>query len=372
MDVAELVPEVALRQAPPRRTPRAAAGPPSPRAWRRCDASGSCQPVRSPSTERTGRSGDTTVSVQPSLGCTCPCSSTTDSSARTTVVPTATTRPPGAPGVVDPTSRGQRDPEVLGVGGLAGLQRGDPGVQQDRCHADPLGDQPGQHLGRERPPGARHLGRARARWRRRSGRRRSGSCRARSRSGWAVRGGPGSCAGARASRPATPTAGRRSRRDRGSRAPSSADPAAAGQVDVARPRRRRGGPARRGGPPRSTGPRAARSRGAPGRRPVGRRAVELGGQGPRGVDDDQVALVEEAGQLGEVGVHERPVRPGGHQHAHRVAGHAPALGRRRRLELGRQGEGERAQLGEARRHALRGRRQGAHATARSVSTSAAR
>ena len=42
-------------------------------------------------------------------------------------------------------------------------------------------------------------------------------------------------------------------------------------------------------------------------RAVGRRAVELGGQGARRVDDDEVALVEEAGELGEGGVHQRAV-----------------------------------------------------------------
>ena len=62
----------------------------------RCDDSGSCQPVTSPSTTRTPRSGVTTSSVQPRPGCDRPASSAVVSSARTTVVPTATTRRPSA------------------------------------------------------------------------------------------------------------------------------------------------------------------------------------------------------------------------------------------------------------------------------------
>ena len=62
----------------------------------RCDDSGSCQPVSRPSTTRTPRSGVTTVSVQPWPGCDRPRSSAVVSSARTTVVPTATTRRPSA------------------------------------------------------------------------------------------------------------------------------------------------------------------------------------------------------------------------------------------------------------------------------------
>ena len=60
----------------------------------RCDDSGSCQPVSRPSTEATPRSPVTTTSVQPWPGCATPWSSVTVASARTTVVPAATTRPP--------------------------------------------------------------------------------------------------------------------------------------------------------------------------------------------------------------------------------------------------------------------------------------
>src|SRR5205823_3071788 len=60
------------------------------------EARGSCHPVRSPSTARTPRSGATTNLVQPSAGRTVPASSATVSNARTTVVPTATIRPPAS------------------------------------------------------------------------------------------------------------------------------------------------------------------------------------------------------------------------------------------------------------------------------------
>ena len=76
---------------------------------------------------------------------------------------------------------------------------------------------------------------------------------------------------------------------------------------------------------------------------VGAGAVDLGGQGARGVEDDQVALVEEAGELGEVGMHQRAVALVGHEHPHRVAGHAPGLRWRGRLQLGGQGERQRVQ-----------------------------
>lgn len=62
----------------------------------RCDASGSCSPVRRPSTTRTPRSGVTTRSVQPAAARTTPSRPAADSTARTAVVPTATTRPPPA------------------------------------------------------------------------------------------------------------------------------------------------------------------------------------------------------------------------------------------------------------------------------------
>src|SRR4051794_10350117 len=69
------------------------------RCWRpamadsmsRWDAFGSWNPVSRPSTTLTPRSGVITRSVQPRMATTRPCSSAADSSARTTVVPTAIT-----------------------------------------------------------------------------------------------------------------------------------------------------------------------------------------------------------------------------------------------------------------------------------------
>ena len=53
----------------------------------RCDDSGSCSPVRSPSIARMPRSGVTTRLVHPSPAATAPSGRATVSSARTTVVP---------------------------------------------------------------------------------------------------------------------------------------------------------------------------------------------------------------------------------------------------------------------------------------------
>ena len=71
----------------------------------------------------------------------------TVSSARTTVVPTAITRPPRRAGVDQPRGRG-RDAVALGVGRLAALGRGDPGVEDDRRDRDAA-----------RPPGGDERGR---------------------------------------------------------------------------------------------------------------------------------------------------------------------------------------------------------------------
>ena len=86
---------------------------------------------------------------------------------------------------------------------------------------------------------------------------------------------------------------------------------------------------------------------------LGPGAVDLGGQGARRVEDDEVALVEEAGELGEMGMHERSVAFVRHEHPHRIAGHAPGLRRRGRLQLGGQGERQRAQHREGPAGALR-------------------
>ena len=70
---------------------------PSPRASRGATPRGSCQPVIRPSIARRPRSGVMTSSVQPSPARRRP--RVTVSSARTTVVPTAITRPPRVDGV---------------------------------------------------------------------------------------------------------------------------------------------------------------------------------------------------------------------------------------------------------------------------------
>ncbi len=107
---------------------------------------------------------------------------------------------------------------------------------------------------------------------------------------------------------------------------------------------------------------------------VRRRAIELGRQRGRRVDHHEVALVEEAGELGEMGVLQRAVGPRRHQHAHGVTGHAAVLGWGGSLELGREGEGQWVQLGEAVRCRMlqRRHRQCAHATAPVERSSAAR
>ena len=72
--------------------------------------------------------------------------------------------PPSAgTGGVDAPGRRRRDPVALGGGELAGLGRGDPGVQHDRRQPDAGGDQLGHQPVGEAAPGARHLGAARHR-----------------------------------------------------------------------------------------------------------------------------------------------------------------------------------------------------------------
>jgi hypothetical protein len=73
---------------------------------------------------------------------------------------------------------------------------------------------------------------------------------------------------------------------------------------------------------------------------VGPGRVDRGREGARRVHDDEVARLEEAGKIGEGGVHHAEVVLGRHQHAHCVACDAACLGRRRRFELRRQVEAE--------------------------------
>ncbi len=101
----------------------------------RCDASGSCQPVIRPSTSAASGPGVTTRLVQPE-----PAAPPVVSSARTTVVPIAITRPPAR---ARQARRGGRvgDLEVLGERGLVALGRRDPAVERDRRDRDPARDQ---------------------------------------------------------------------------------------------------------------------------------------------------------------------------------------------------------------------------------------
>ena len=133
-------------------------------------------------------------------------------------------------------------------------------MQHDRGDDDAVGDEVGDHLGRQRPSGRRHLGRARLGRRTSSCRRRSATSRARSGSGSAGRGGTGARAAAPAGRAWRPTA-----------APSRHPPeqrhrAAAGDGErrAGRGRRGPGRSSRRGaggGPRRGAARSAARSRG---------------------------------------------------------------------------------------------------------------
>ena len=95
--VAELVPEVAAARAPRRRSARAARRPAIASSICRCDASGSCQPVIRPSTARTpALRRDHEAGPAGARGADRPVAPRRVSSARTTVVPTAITRPPHA------------------------------------------------------------------------------------------------------------------------------------------------------------------------------------------------------------------------------------------------------------------------------------
>ena len=240
--VAELVPQVRRRAAGREvgvRRGRRAPGPATASSRCRWLASGSCSPVSRPSTTRAGRSGPSTSDVQPSVR-----PSAAVSRARTTVVPTASTRPPAC--LVSFTSRAvwAGTENHSGCGGSCDSWLATPGVQDERRDDDARGHQVHQELAGQRPPGARHLGAARA------GRRtRSAGPPARP----AARGrssGSGDRA-RRGSRPGRPAAGSSPRQSRV--CPSGcghvdAQPHAAGQRQRPRPARAsgaRGRPARR-------------------------------------------------------------------------------------------------------------------------------
>ena len=97
---------------------------------------------------RTGRSGPSTRSVQPCDGRTSPSTVAADSSARVTVVPTATTRPPAC--FVRFTSRAVFAGTSNGSWWLARLCGGNTGVQGDRRESDTGRDERGDQLGAER------------------------------------------------------------------------------------------------------------------------------------------------------------------------------------------------------------------------------
>ena len=206
-----------------------------------------------------------------------------------------------AASVVD-AMRGRRGhPEVLGIGRLVRLERGHPGVQEQRGHTDSFGDQARQHLGGEGSSGARHLGRARF-------------------SGVDV------LIGRDRERPLDVAVSDRSpvpgqvggecpgRLDDGD-PESDADTGGAGRIGgqethLSAAAQGDGGP--RGGLQEGASIPADLDGPQPGRQlrrevdlhgpTVGSAAVDLGRQGARGIEDHQVALVEEAGELGEVRV----------------------------------------------------------------------
>ncbi len=162
MDVAELVPEVALGRRPRRTTRRARSRPAIASSICRCDASGSCQPVSRPSTaSRAALGRDDHVGPALARVHDAPRASTTDSSARTTVVPIAITRPPFGAGLVDARRGRRRNAVPLGIRVLVRFERRHAGVQHERRDADALGDEARDELGCERPPRARHLRAAR-------------------------------------------------------------------------------------------------------------------------------------------------------------------------------------------------------------------
>ena len=278
-----------------------------------------------------------------------------------------------AAGVVDAVRGRQGDPEVLGVRGFARLEGGDAGVQQQGRHADSLGHQAGEDLGGEGTTGARHFGGARfGGVHVLIGADRVAALYVAVANGPAVTGQEAVQALGRldAGDPepdADATGAGGVRRQEGHLAP-------AGQPNAVTRRRVEGGlpvaPDLHGPQP---GRQLCREVHLPGR-PVGCGAVYFGGQGARGVDHHQIALVEEAGDLGEGGVHQRAVGPGRHQHADGIARHAAVFGGRGRFELGRQGEGQRVELGQpGRRRVLQARHgQRAHARAPVERSSATR
>ena len=291
----------------------------------RCDASGSCQPVSNPSTAVAPRSGVTTTSVQPSPACTTRCGRRPISSARTTVVPIAITRPPSCrvslmrSAVVAGTRyhsgygcslASSDDTPVCSTSGVTPTPFATSRVTSSGVNGRPA-------LGISALPGSRAY------------------------TFWYTSSGQSRVDVAVADRPAVdrevgehrlreferrdPQARRRSKR--GSRCtmpPPTAASVVARRVVEPRLGRAAVGPAQLdqplivGQPLRQVDDE---------RRAVVAQRVERGGQRARRVHDDEVAFVEELRKIVRVRVHDGEIVAVRHQHAHRVARDAARFGR---------------------------------------------
>ena len=331
--VAELVPEVVLGDGARRRPARPAPAPATASSSCRWLASGACRPVIRP-VDRRGPAGPARARGRssPAAARVTPSSSVAVSSARVTVVPTATTRRPARRVLVDQPGGDLRDGEPLGVGRLVQLRAGDAGVQGQRDDRDAAGHEP--------RPAARSVNGRPAlaisalpgsvgvdvlvvgqRERRRAGSRSGSAARAR--------------AGSRRRRRAGEVRARHSRRRpvRVGVAVEQGEPHAAGQREHACRARRRGRGRRcpDGAAPRPSCRRPAWSTTCSGTgTPSARRASQPRRQRRRGVDHDEVAGLEQVGQVAERAWRSTPSGRTAMQ-PHLVAGEPAPLGRRGRL-----------------------------------------
>ena len=160
--VAELVPEVAARRAPRRRSASSSSRPATASSISRCEASGSCQPVSRPSTARTPRSG-VIDELGPALA---------GARRRPSLVGDGLERPhdgradgdhaaaPAAGGVDEPGRRSAARGSARGTAARRASSDDTPVCSMSGATRTPRGDEPRDQLGRERAPGARHLGAA--------------------------------------------------------------------------------------------------------------------------------------------------------------------------------------------------------------------
>ena len=142
--------------APPRTRARAFPGRQLLAAYRDASLSASCNPVSSPVTTPTPRCGVMTRSVQPNDAMTWPSRSTLLSSALTTVVPTAITRPlpPSPPAPSLPSLPALRTTPRT----VSRAIRDSPRRYAGRARQpNPAVPQTGQHRTGEGPPRGRHL-----------------------------------------------------------------------------------------------------------------------------------------------------------------------------------------------------------------------